>query len=164
MAKLTLRVTKMAFYNGALVYPNEIIKNYEGDIPSWATLANGKDVEKHKTEEKSLDNVEQGNKKEEETPVNPDENKKDGLDNVEQGNKKEEETPVNPDENKKDGLDNVGQNDKKISDDEKTEEQLAAELDTLLTEAIEKGVIIEDADKKTVCEQIAELKTLLNKE
>ena len=139
MAKLTLRVTKMAFYNGALVYPNEIIKNYEGDIPSWATLANGKDVEKHKTEEKSLDNVEQGNKK-------------------------EEETPVNPDENKKDGLDNVGQNDKKISDDEKTEEQLAAELDTLLTEAIEKGVIIEDADKKTVCEQIAELKTLLNKE
>lgn len=139
MAKLTLRVTKMAFYNGALVYPNEIIKNYEGDIPSWATLANGKDVEKHKTEEKSLDNVEQGNKK-------------------------EEETPVNPDENKKDGLDNVGQNDKKNSDDEKTEEQLAAELDTLLTEAIEKGVIIEDADKKTVCEQIAELKTLLNKE
>ncbi len=139
MAKLTLRVTKMAFYNGALVYPNEIIKNYEGDIPSWATLANGKDVEKHKTEEKSLDNVGQGNKK-------------------------EEETPVNPDENKKDGLDNVGQNDKKNSDDEKTEEQLAAELDTLLTEAIEKGVIIEDADKKTVCEQIAELKTLLNKE
>ena len=139
MAKLTLRVTKMAFYNGALVYPNEIIKNYEGDIPSWATLANGKDVEKHKTEEKSLDNVGQDNKK-------------------------EKETPVNPDENKKDGLDNVGQNDKKNSDDEKTEEQLAAELDTLLTEAIEKGVIIEDADKKTVCEQIAELKTLLNKE
>ena len=52
--KLTIKVTKMAFYNGALVYPNEIIKNYKGDsVPSWATLANGKEapVKKDETEE-----------------------------------------------------------------------------------------------------------------
>ena len=28
MSKIDLRVTKLAFYNGGLVYPNEIIKNY----------------------------------------------------------------------------------------------------------------------------------------
>ena len=47
--KLTLKVTKLAFYNGCLVYPNEIIKNFKGKVPSWATLADGKET---KPEEK----------------------------------------------------------------------------------------------------------------
>ena len=44
--KLTLKVTKTAFYKGALVNPGEIIKNYSGDIPTWATLANGDEMPK----------------------------------------------------------------------------------------------------------------------
>ena len=49
--KFTIRVTKTAFYNGGLVYPNEIIKNYKGEtIPSWATLANGNDTPAKKDE------------------------------------------------------------------------------------------------------------------
>ena len=31
MSKIDLRVTKLAFYNGGLVYPNEIIKNYKDE-------------------------------------------------------------------------------------------------------------------------------------
>ena len=51
--KLTLRVIKTAFYNGVLVQPNEIIKNYKGDtVPSWATLANGKEAPVKKDEGK----------------------------------------------------------------------------------------------------------------
>ena len=44
--KLTLKVTKTAFYKGALVNPGEIIKNYSGNIPTWATLANGDEMPK----------------------------------------------------------------------------------------------------------------------
>ena len=36
--KLILKVTELAFYNGALVYPNEIIKNFKGDkVPLFYT-------------------------------------------------------------------------------------------------------------------------------
>ena len=36
-------------------------------------------------------------------------------------------------------------------------------LDKLINEGIEKGILIEDADKKTVKEQIAELEAALKK-
>ena len=79
---MKIKVIKEAFYNNAYKKIGDVL-DYQGEnIPSWAILANGKDVEKQKKEEKPLDNVGQDNKKEGETPVNPDENIKDGLDNV----------------------------------------------------------------------------------
>lgn len=120
MAKLTLKVTKLAFYDGGLVYPNEIIKNYKGDtIPSWATLAGGKEAPV-KTEDKNI---------EADADVNS------GTEEV-QGE----------------------------ADAEKTEEALMEEYNALLDEAVDKNIILEDADKKTIVEQIAELKVLLGKE
>ena len=47
---------------------------------------------------------------------------------------------------------------------EQNQETITAEYNTLLDEAVEKNIIIEDADKKTIEEQIAELKKLLGKE
>lgn len=44
------------------------------------------------------------------------------------------------------------------------EEEKQAKLEKLLDEAIEKGIIIEDAEKKSIDEQIAELEELLKKE
>ena len=38
------------------------------------------------------------------------------------------------------------------------------EYNKLLDEAVEKNILLEDADKKTLKEQIAELKVLLGKE
>jgi homoserine dehydrogenase len=44
------------------------------------------------------------------------------------------------------------------------EEEQKEKLDKLLNEAIEKGILIEDADKKSVEEQIKELEELLKEE
>lgn len=130
MAKLTLKVTKLAFYDGGLVQPNEIIKNYKGDtIPSWATLAGGK-----------------------EAPVETEDK------NIEADAEKTEDVKKDADVNS--GTEEV-QGD---ADAEKTEEALMEEYNALLDEAVDKNIILEDADKKTIVEQIAELKVLLGKE
>lgn len=44
------------------------------------------------------------------------------------------------------------------------EEEQKEKLDKLLNEAIEKGILIEDADKKSIEEQIKELEELLKEE
>lgn len=48
MSKVKIKVTQLAYYNNCLVYPNEII-DYEGDLPSWGTLADGKATKKQET-------------------------------------------------------------------------------------------------------------------
>lgn len=139
MAKLKIKVTKLAYYRNQLVYPNEIIKDYEGDVPSWGTLADGKAAKKQ----------------EEKTPVEP----------------KEPEAPVvNPEDGNKSDNDNTGENDGEktpeapvVNPEEKTDIQLQEELNTLLDESVAKGILLEDAEKKTIEEQIAELKVLLGK-
>lgn len=145
MSKLNLRVTKVAFYNDGLVYPNEIIKNYKGEtIPSWATLANGKDEPVQKDETIVNTNGE--------AIVNNDANTETGnteviaagdggVHEVVEGEADENETTV-----------------------EQTEAEIMEEYNTLLDEAVEKNILLEDADKKTIVEQIAELKKLLGKE
>lgn len=141
--KLTLKVTKLAYYKNALVYPNEIIKGYVGEVPTWATLANGKDV---KDEEKNTGKPEnEGN-----IPTN------DSSDNEKNQEGKEKEAIQENQPN----TENNNSSDVK----EKTDAELQAELEALLNEGIEKNIIIEDADKKTVAEQIAEMKKLLGKE
>ena len=152
MEKLTLKVKKVAFYNGGLVQPNEIIKNYKGEkVPSWATLLNGEETPKKSNEQKDADNAngKVGSTSEPQT------------DNV----TKTEEVIVAgdggvhtiPQEGETDT--NVGK-----APEEKTEAELMAEYDALLDEAVEKNIMLEGADTKTIVEQIAELKKLLGKE
>lgn len=150
MSKITIKVTKTAFYNGALVYPNEIIKNYKGDVPSWATLAGGKEQKKDETPVKNPQIPAQP-----QTPVNPikDKGEKEGEKNPEE---KDGEDTQTSDEQKKDET--------PVIPEEKTEIQLQEELDALLDESVSKGIILENAENKTLDEQIAELKTLLGKE
>ena len=52
---------------------------------------------------------------------------------------------------------------KEDDEQEKSEEEKKEYLETLLNEAFEKEIFLEDSDKKTVEEQIAELEKLLNK-
>lgn len=150
--KITIKVKKLAFYNGALVYPNEIIKNFKGDsIPSWATLASGKEAPEVKKDE---------------TPSNPDGNSVNNPPNNETNNNGTEvvvagdggvhEIPSDDETEKEGGADETSS--------DKTEAEIMEEYNTLLDEAVEKNILLEDADKKTITEQIAELKTLLGKE
>ena len=156
MTKIAIKVTDLAYYDGGLVYPGTIIKNYEGEIPKWATLAGGK-------EQKAKTPVE---------PPKSSENKNSNVVQQEQ-NKDEIQTQINPPEDENNANETqVQENEVIVASDgdvhvipqEKTEVQRMEELDTLITKAIEKNIVIEEADKKTVDEQIAELKSLLGEE
>lgn len=163
--KLTLKVKSLAFYDGHLVYPNEIIKNFKGDkVPSWATLAGGKEAgAKGNTEQKG-----EGEKKNQ-TPAAPQTPKKDEvkLDNVGQ----DETNTANDGAKEEVVLDNIGQGEEQNTGEEngqeapeeKTEAELQAELDELLNESVALNIIIEDAENKTIAQQIEELKKLLGK-
>lgn len=152
MKKLTLKVKKVAFYNGGLVQPNEIIKNYKGEkVPSWATLLNGEETPKKSNEQKDADNA----------------NGKVGFTSEPQTDNvtKTEEVIVAGDG----GVHTIPQEDETDTNagstpEEKTEAELMAEYDALLDEAVEKNIMLEGADTKTIVEQIAELKKLLGKE
>ena len=151
MKKLTLKVKKVAFYNGGLVQPNEIIKNYKGEkVPSWATLLNGNETPKNSNKQKVADDA----------------NGKTGsVPEIQTNNAtKTEEVIVAgdggvhaiPQEDETDT--NVGKAPK-----EKTEAELMAEYDALLDEAVEKNILLEGTETKTIVEQIAQLKILLGK-
>lgn len=149
--KFTLKVTKLAFYGGALVYPGEIVKNYTGDIPTWATLANGEETPK-----------------EDNKNVPPVENTKDEKDGKEAG---KEETVVQGEKEivvaGDGGVHETPADDTAKKDEtfvEQTEAELMEEYNKLLDEAVEKNIPLDDAEKKTIKEQIAELKVLLGKE
>ena len=131
--KITIKAVKTAFYNGGLVYAGEVIKDYKGDkVPSWATLANGKETKK--------------------TPENG---------NVKEVKEVKEVKKVQDD----DGVQETAvENIKTEKKAEQTQEAIMGEYNALLDEAVEKNIIIEDSDKKTIQEQIAELKKLLGKE
>lgn len=80
------------------------------------------------------------------------------MDNVGQDETKEggEAAPVNPDANNAEGKS------EEVKAPEASPEEIEY-LDKLINEGIEKGILIEDADKKTVKEQIAELEAALKK-
>lgn len=135
MAKIKIKVTKLAYYNDNLVYPNEVIE-YEGKVPSWGTLADGKATKK---QEAKAPEVKPEEVKAPEAPV--------------------ETTPEAPvEEDKKDAPENMID-----KGEEKSEIQQQEELEALLDESVAKGIILENAESKTIDEQISELKTLLGK-
>jgi len=146
---MKVRVLENAWYDLKYLKAGDIIdyKCEKGkNLPSWATLADGIETKKgNKKADKDIKDVPSIDAKE--------------LDNVGQKDADTNETPVKPDENKNDGLDNVGQD----APEDKTEIEKAEYLDELINEGIEKGILIEDADKKSVDEQIAELEKALNK-
>lgn len=146
MAKLTIKVTKTAFYDGGLVYPNEIIKNYKGDtVPSWATLAGGKEQKKEETPDNPK------------TPAQP----KEPINPIKtDGDKEEGEEEKTPEEEEKE----EGEEGEETPEEEKTELQLQEELNALLDESVEKNIPLDNFENKSIKEQIAELKTLLGKE
>lgn len=142
--KYSIKVTKLAFYGGGLVYPGEIIKNYKGEIPTWATLADGTQTKKTQTPVKPKeDEHPEGQTGENNTPEKTEEQ------DAPEG--EQTETIV------------AGDGGVHVVPVEKTEAEILEEYNKLLDEAVEKNILLEDADKKTIVEQIAELKVLLGK-
>lgn len=156
--KMKVKVIKDCYYNLEFIKAGRIIDFKGENLPSWATLADGIETKKKKKEEKPLDNVGQQNPDEGKAPVNPDDTGEGELDNVGQDETKEggEAAPVNPDANGTEGKP------EEVKAPEASPEEIEY-LDKLINEGIEKNIFIEDADKKTVKEQIAELEAALKK-
>ena len=159
MAKIKIKVTKLAYYKNHLVYPNEIIE-YDGQLPSWATLADGKG---RKKEEKESDNAGQVGPDEVKTPENTEGNNDTISDNAGQDEQINAENEQNEPvcEQTESVIEQNGEN--LNTTEEKSEIELQEELDALLDESVQKGIAIENIESKTLVEQIEEIKNLLGK-
>ena len=157
---MKVKVIKDAFYDLEYIKAGRIIE-YKGKgkkLPSWATLADGIETKKGSKNDDA---------KVEEVPC---------VD----AEKVEETAEVKADEILTEQEELFGK-ETAAQIDEKVKEEIAAEataeennvpdvspeaqeyLERLINEGIEKGILIEDADKKTVKEQIEELEKALNK-
>lgn len=141
---MKVKVTKAAYYNLEYLKEGRIIDFKGKKLPSWATLLDGVETKADKKPEKKEE-------KKVETPIEPQE-------------KKEEKPEVKEPEQKEAPEENAPEADAPVAPvEEKSEAELQEELDALLDESVSKGIILEDAEKKTLSEQIAELKVLLGK-
>lgn len=137
-----------AFFNGEIIKPGQII-NFKGDnIPSWA-----KKVGSGKTEEVKTPPT---------PPTPPAENASGQQTLIPPG---QNEIPENPDENKNenDGDYIPADSGNEIDLSGKTDDELNALLDDLITKGLDVGVYLENTENKTVIEQIQELNTEINK-
>lgn len=125
-----------AFYNGNIIKVGEILDIADDKkVPEWAKiLGQTKDVPDEPV-------VTQGT-----------------LIPNEQTNQGETEETVETDEVEETQTETEDVQDELVG---KTDEELEQILDELLTKALDKNIYIEDADKKTVIEQINELKSKL---
>lgn len=156
---MKVKVTERAFYNLEYLKEGQII-DFKGKVlPSWATLADGIETQKgstNKTNKKqSAPEAAQVSENIQETSTETNEN----IDEVQNETNTEAEGENAENEN---GLSTAQEqsvpDNSTLSDNEKQEY-----LDLLINEGIEKGIFVEDADKKTVNEQIKELEAALNK-
>jgi len=128
---MKVKVIRKIFFNGTIVQPGSIVNIKSDSVPVW-----GKAVDKNfQTPDKTQTSVLT------KTPVQPEQ-----QGNPTSGDPVEQNTnPVNY-----------------SSDLEgKTEAELLKILDNEITKAVEKNIMIEDADKKSSVEQIIEIRTKL---
>ena len=145
---MKIRVTKNAWYNLEYLKGSEgKIIDYKGDkVPSWGEKIKGDKKPETKTPE--ANKVPEANK----TP---------------EGNEKNENSFNNAAEVKKAETQNQNTQTKEAENNQTqglNDAEKKQYLELLINEAIEKNILIEDADKKTVDEQILELENKLGKE
>lgn len=152
-----------AFYNGEIIKPGAIIEFKGNKLPSWAkevkpskkeqTTPNTKSEQPKQPDEQTGANGEQN-------PSTDEQNGQDGEQNIADG---EQNTP----DNEQTGDETA----KEIKIDPqfaqelagKTETELNAILDDLITKGLDKGILI-DTENKTIIEQIYELTIKLSEE
>lgn len=161
---MKVKVIKDAFYDLEYIKAGTIIE-YKGKgkkLPSWATLADGIETKKgSKNDDAKVEEVPcvDAEKVEETAEVKADEIP------TEQEELFGKETAAQIDEKVKEEI--AAETQAEADDDAKVEEvspEAQEYLERLINEGIEKGILIEDADKKTVKEQIEELEKALKKE
>lgn len=155
---MKVKVIKDAFYDLEYIKAGRVIEFKGKELPTWATLADG--IETKKGNKKADAKVEEvpcvdAEKVEETAEVKTDEIP------TEQEELFGKETAAQIDEKIKEEIAAEATAEENNAPDVSPEAQ--EYLERLINEGIEKGILIEDADKKTVKEQIEELEKALNK-
>lgn len=163
---IKIQALRRAFYNGEIIKAGQIINITSNKVPSWAKKIGGKttDDDTVKTPKKDETETTAGEQKQILTPDHTEVKSEDTA--------KEEETetadgkevivagdggvhPI-PEDGTKPAEENIPED---LSG--KTEAEILAILDELITKGIEIGVMIENVEKKTPVEQIIELRKLI---
>ena len=132
---MKVKVIKDCYYDNEYIKAGRIIDLKEKKLPSWATLADGIATAKNK-------------------------NKTTGIEPCANNIRKPEQKT----ENQQTANAPVQQPLQTEQSEELTDTQKEQYLDLLINEAMEQNIYLDDADKKSVDEQIAELEKLLKKE
>lgn len=132
---MKVKVIKDCYYDNEYIKAGRIIDLKEKKLPSWATLADGIATAKNK-------------------------NKTTGIEPCANNIRKPEQNT----ENQQTANSPVQQPLQTEQSEELSDTQKEQYLDLLINEAMEQNIYLDDADKKSVSEQIAELEKLLKKE
>lgn len=132
---MKVKVIKDCYYDNEYIKAGRIIDLKEKKLPSWATLADGIATAKNK-------------------------NKITGIEPCANNIRKPEQNT----ENQQTANSPVQQPLQTEQSEELSDTQKEQYLDLLINEAMEHNIYLDDADKKSVSEQIAELEQLLKKE
>lgn len=139
---MKIKVIKDCWFDGEYVKKGRIIDFKGKNLPSWATLADGISVPKKQNKQGKSTSIKLSLPPEQKEPDTVSDTAKKPVDDIE-----------------------ITREDKEITKEDVTS-SIPKEmyLELLLNEGIEKNIFIENADKKTVDEQITELENLLTKE
>ncbi len=132
---MKVKVIKDCYYDNEYIKAGRIIDLKEEKLPSWATLADGIATAKNKNKTTGIEPCANNIRKPEQNTEN-------------------QQTANSPEQ----------QSLKIEQSEELSDTQKEQYLDLLINEAMEQNIYLDDADKKSVDEQIAELEKLLKKE
>lgn len=156
---IKIQAQRRAFYNGEIIRAGQILDITSNKVPSWAKRIGKEtpDEDAGKTQKKDEGKAHEG--EQQQLNITPDTNNA-----TSEGDKKEDETETpSEDAAGEESTDETEEDVEVIPEDlvGKTDKEVLAILDDLITKGIENGVMIEDADKKTPIEQIIELRKLI---
>jgi hypothetical protein len=139
---MKVKVIKDCYYDNEYIKAGRIIDLKEEKLPSWATLADGIATAKNKNKTTGIEPCANNIRKPEQ--------------NTENQQIADSQEPI---------ANSPEQQSLKIEQSEElSDTQKEQYLDLLINEAMEQNIYLDDADKKSVDEQIAELEKLLKKE
>lgn len=139
---MKVKVIKDCYYYNEYIKAGRIIDLKEEKLPSWATLADGIATAKNKNKTTGIEPCANNIRKPEQ--------------NTENQQIADSQEPI---------ANSPEQQSLKIEQSEElSDTQKEQYLDLLINEAMEQNIYLDDADKKSVDEQIAELEKLLKKE
>lgn len=155
---IKIQAQRRAFYNGEIIRAGQILDITSNKVPSWAKRI-GKETPNEDGKAQNKEEQKSQTGEQQQLDINSDANNA-----APEEDKKEEETET-PDEDAAgdESTDETEEDVEVIPEDlvGKTDKEVLAILDGLITKGIEIGVMIEDADKKTPIEQIIELRKLI---